>query len=76
MVGTHVRDAKAKWVHGTITMRSEDSYGIDMLCDRCGERQHRVYCCFDRAKDLGLRCFAQVHFGCGFFRNDKKEQVL
>lgn len=64
MSGKALTHSRVVWVSGIIRKIHATRYAIDMTCTRCGERQHMQYCCFDKARDLGLECFAKLHFLC------------
>lgn len=74
MAGKTLTHKRVTWVTGVVRKISDTSYAIDLACARCGEKQHRQYCCFDRAKDLGLECYAKLHFMC--VEKPKKETIL
>lgn len=74
MAGKTLVHDKVPWVSGIVRKINDESYAIDLACARCGEKLHRQYCCFDKAKELGLECFAKLHFLCQ--AQPKKETVL
>jgi hypothetical protein len=74
MAGRCLTHDRVRWVTGIVRKVNDESYAIDLACGRCGEKQHRRYCCFDKARDLGLECFAKLHFLCA--EKIEKETVL
>lgn len=74
MAGKRLTHDRIKWVSGVVRKLSDRNYAIDLACARCGEHQRRVYCCYDRAKELGLECYARLHCACA--EKPKKETVV